>query len=440
MTLVCIGGLHANPLGITEVMTSATGTFPDWWELSNFGTNNISLAGYSWNDDSHGGFLGAMNAPFTNGLVIHAGESIIFSETKGLVTDAASFRSWWGISDSVQVVILGAGPGLGAAGDSVRLWSTNIVALGSNTNGLDFEQAPEFLVDRADTLAATLGFSEYYNTNNGLFGSNSVVGINGAFQAATSTDVGSPGLASTNPALIVIVSQPANQLVNVGTPAVFQIDTYDLPKPRFQWLFNGVPVDPNVAKVIFTVTNNYCRATLTITNVQVANAGTFRVVVTNDFQNVVSSNATLTVNTAPLAPIFTESPTTNFYAYPGQTVTLTAAAFGNPPPTFQWQFNGVNLDGQTDAQYTFSLSDTNQSGSYTVIANNSAGSTNASVALTVTSKPNLRITEIMSSENPGAAHNDWWELSNLGNFPVNLQGFRFDDNSAFSGIVPFSQA
>jgi hypothetical protein len=42
---------------------------------------------------------------------------------------------------------------------------------------------------------------------------------------------------------------------------------------------------------------------------------------------------------------------------------------------------------------------------------------------------------VLSSESKGTInstldHLDWWELSNLGNFPVNLHGFRFDDNHA----------
>jgi hypothetical protein len=146
------------------------------------------------------------------------------------------------------------------------------------------------------------------------------------------------------------------------------------------------------------------------------------------------------VNTAPFAPIFTQTPTTtNLYVYLGQTVRFTVSAFGNPPPTFLWQFNGTNIDGQTDSQYVFGLNNTNQAGIYTAIATNSAGGTNASVVLTITPKPNLRITEIMSSEMAGGGHNDWWELSNLGTFSVNLQGYRFDDNSAFN-LPPFSQA
>ncbi len=80
------------------------------------------------------------------------------------------------------------------------------------------------------------------------------------------------------------------------------------------------------------------------------------------------------------------------------------------------------------------MTDTNQTGTYSVIVTNSVGGTNASATLLVTPKPNLRITEIMSSEETNAAgstlgHGDWWELSNLGTFPVNIHGYRFDDNS-----------
>lgn len=431
--LACVSSLRANPLVISEVMSSSAGSTGDWWELSNLGTNNIDLSGYSWRDNSAPGFLGATNAQFT-GVIIHPNESIIFAETGGPISSAADFRSYWNISSSVQVITVGINPGLSSGGDSVRLWSTNRAALGAATNGMDLFNAPEYLVDQVDFSTAASGRTFNYNTNNGLFNLYSTNGINGAFSSVNALDTGSPGVAPTNGGPIAIVNQPANQLVNVGTPAVFSIVAYGLPKPRFQWLFNGVPVDPNVANVVFSISNNYCRSTLTITNVQITNAGTFRVVVTNDFQSVVSSNATLTVNTAPLAPIFTLIPTTNLYAYPGQTVTLSAAAFGNPPPTFQWQFNNANIDGQTDSQYAFGISDTNQTGAYTVVASNSAGSTNASTVLIVTPKPNLRITEICSAEATNAAgstagHNDWWELSNLGDFAVPLKGYRFDDDS-----------
>src|ERR1700753_3878186 len=77
-------------LAVTEVMTGeADKNHPDWWELKNYGTNDIDLTGYSWNDDSHGGLSGADSAPFT-GVTIHAGETICVTEIKGVVTDAST--------------------------------------------------------------------------------------------------------------------------------------------------------------------------------------------------------------------------------------------------------------------------------------------------------------------------------------------------------------
>src|SRR4051794_41010043 len=97
--------LHAQ-LAITEVMTSESSTaagvpgapsHPDWWELSNFGTNDVDLAGYSWNDNAHGGLFSADAAPF-NGAIIHAGEAVVFAQQNSVITDADAFRTWWGIS------------------------------------------------------------------------------------------------------------------------------------------------------------------------------------------------------------------------------------------------------------------------------------------------------------------------------------------------------
>jgi hypothetical protein len=132
------------------------------------------------------------------------------------------------------------------------------------------------------------------------------------------------------------------------------------------------------------------------------------------------------------SPIITQSPA-DLEAYIGQSPTFTVLASGSPAPSYQWQFNSTNLVGQTNSQLTLSSVQTNQTGTYSVIVTNLAGGTNAAFVLTVTPKPNLVITEVMSSEAKGAkgstlSTEDWWELSNLGNFPVNLQGYRFDDD------------
>lgn len=417
-------------LAITEVMTSeAVKNYPDWWELKNFGTNTVNLDGYAWNDDSHGGLSGGDTAPFV-GLSIGPGEVIVFVEPSTLITSAADFRTWWGLGPSVKVVLCSsAAPGLGASGDSVRLWSTN-----GFINGVAVDAGTDYLVDRVDVGAALSGRTLVYDISDGLFDVSSTNGVAGAFQAATQSDVGSPGVGPAAPGPVRLVQQPTNSLVPTGLTATLTAMAYGLPKPRFQWLFNGLPVDTNRVSIAFTVTNNYCLTTLTLTNAQPTNAGIFQVVAANGFDTVSSTNALLTVNGNPLAPYFAAVPPAKISAYPGQALTFNAPAFGNPPPGYQWKLNGTNLDSQTQPQFQLSISDTNQSGTYTISVTNSTGSTNASVVLLVTPKPNLRITEIQSSEATNAegktlGHNDWWELSNLGLFAVNIQGYRFDDDS-----------
>jgi hypothetical protein len=132
------------------------------------------------------------------------------------------------------------------------------------------------------------------------------------------------------------------------------------------------------------------------------------------------------------APVITQRPA-DLTAYVGQNPVFTVSAGGSPAPAYQWKFGNTNLVGQTNAQLALPNVQTNQTGIYSVSVTNLVGGTNVSAVLTVTLKPNLVITEVMSSEarsinGSTLATSDWWELSNLGNFPVNLQGWRFDDD------------
>ena len=130
------------------------------------------------------------------------------------------------------------------------------------------------------------------------------------------------------------------------------------------------------------------------------------------------------------APVITLAPV-SLSVYPGQNPVFSVSATGSPEPTYQWAFNGTNIADATNSQLTIPGVQTNQAGVYSVLVSNTAASTNLSATLTVTPKPNLAITEVMSSEANGVAgHQDWWELSNLDAFSVNLRGYRFDDDSA----------
>lgn len=169
-----------------------------------------------------------------------------------------------------------------------------------------------------------------------------------------------------------------------------------------------------------------------ITNVSVLASGVYSVTASAGDCTSAAGQTTVTINGAPVILSFAP---TNLWAYPNQTATFTVSAFANPAPQYQWMSNSVALVGETGPTLRLPVTDTNQNGTIvSVVVGNSFGSNTLNASLIVTPKPNLRITEVMSSENTnhvgGSTTNnsDWWELSNLGTFPVNLQGFRFDDN------------
>jgi hypothetical protein len=84
--------------------------------------------------------------------------------------------------------------------------------------------------------------------------------------------------------------------------------------------------------------------------------------------------------TGPIAPVITTQPLGQTVAA-GSSVTFTVAASGNPAPTFQWKKGGVAISGATTASYTIASTTTDDAGSYTVTATNSAGSATSNPAV-----------------------------------------------------------
>jgi len=95
---------------------------------------------------------------------------------------------------------------------------------------------------------------------------------------------GSGGKCPPTPPLIL--AQPANQAVNVGNPASFSVSASGTPPLSYQWSLDGT----NLAGA----TN----LTLTLTDVQLSQAGTYAVWVSNAYGSATSSNAVLTVNSS----------------------------------------------------------------------------------------------------------------------------------------------
>lgn len=88
-----------------------------------------------------------------------------------------------------------------------------------------------------------------------------------------------------------IVTQPTNQWSDVGGTVSFRVVPGGTPPFGYQWLYNGVPL-VNGNGVSGVTTSN-----LTLTGIQLSQAGAYRVVVSNAVGTVPSAIATLTVFT-----------------------------------------------------------------------------------------------------------------------------------------------
>jgi hypothetical protein len=396
-------------LAITEVMSSAStnlgpGTArADFWELTNFGTNVLDLTDYRFNDS--GGIDGAEAAMF-QGVSIHPGESIVFAQVTDVVcTNAAQFRAWWGdtnLPSGLQVHFYTKRGFASLGADAVQFWH---VTAASTT-----------LVDRVDLYVARNGFTFTYDPLIGVLDGVSVAGENGAFKAAETDDVGSPGF-TVGPVPLVITQQPQSLTVDAGTPATFSVQATGLPRARPQWRFNGANLSGATA-------STWC-----IAAAQPTDAGTYTAELNNGVEVLVSAPAALEVNDRPAPPRIVVPPA-DLSVTPGQTAIFSVSVRGYPLPTFQWAFNGTNLLDATNS--TFSIRDVNfdSAGTYSVRIENPLGSTNAAALLTVRPKPNLVITEMMGSHSTNttvSGHADWWELTNFDTNAVNLRGYRFDD-------------
>ena len=168
----------------------------------------------------------------------------------------------------------------------------------------------------------------------------------------------------TNPP--VITTQPQSQTVPSGNNTTFGVAANGSGSLSYQWSFNGT----NLAGAT--------TASLTLTNVQFNQAGNYAVLVTNAFGSVLSSNAVLTVTA--IRPTIQAQPT-NQTVFVNGTATFSVTATGSLPLSYQWNFNGTDIDGATNASLTLANVQTNQAGSYAVQVTNLFGSTNSATAV-----------------------------------------------------------
>lgn len=406
LVLACVATCQAHAqLAITEVMAEGSTNNvpykgPDYFELTNFGTNDLALDGYSFNDSRRDYF--PFSYPFTN-LVIHAGESIIFFRVRpyNFAVDAETFRAWWGednLPNNLQIRTY-IDPGFdGQSGDEVWVFD-------SEMNVVD---SVKFSVSRG-------GRSFAYDPDTGVFGIASTLGMNGVIQAAMGEDFGSPGT-TAGPSSLGIAQYPKDQTVDGGGQATLSVLAVGMPRPKYQWFFNETMIPGAIS------------SSLTLNNVQPNQAGVYRVRVFNGITEVFA-HATLTVSTTPRFPEILAAPS-NLAVFAKQTAVFSVSARGFPLLHYQWYEGADAIAGATNPTLEVPDVTKNMSGTrYRVVVWNELGTVNASAVLTVERRPLLLFTEVMPYPMHGdsSGHYNWFELTNYDTNAVNLQGYRFFD-------------
>jgi Pro-kumamolisin, activation domain/Bacterial surface protein, Ig-like domain/Immunoglobulin domain/Immunoglobulin I-set domain/Bacterial Ig-like domain (group 3)/Bacterial Ig domain len=214
------------------------------------------------------------------------------------------------------------------------------------------------------------------------------------------------------------IAQPSSQTATNGDHISFSVSAGGQLPLAYQWLFNGTNL-PDGGNVSGATSN-----TLTLAPVTLADAGSYRVVVTNNYGSVTSGMASLTV---VFPPSFTTQPT-NLTLAAGSNAVFSATLNGASPLAFHWWQNGTslvnggNISGATSNVLTLAPVTLANAGNYSLVATNIYGSATSSIAtLTVTQPPAITIPP--ASQTIQCGSNATFSVTATGALPLNYQWF-----------------
>ena len=189
-----------------------------------------------------------------------------------------------------------------------------------------------------------------------------------AFWVLNTTIAGAATAGTWTPALSpLFLTHPAAASVNAGDPITLTASTAAIPSATYQWKKDGNDISGATS------------ATYTIANATGTDSGTYTVVATNASGSSTSNPAAVTVSGTVVAPTITTHPGSQSVTV-GTNVTFTVAASGTAPFTYQWKKDGNDISGATSASLLLSNTLIADSGAYTVVVTNSAGSATSNAA------------------------------------------------------------
>jgi hypothetical protein len=211
----------------------------------------------------------------------------------------------------------------------------------------------------------------------------------------------------------IITVPPQSQVAVAGSSPTFQVFADGSTPLTYQWQFNGVDL------------GGATNAAFTVNNARIADDGNYSVIVRNAAGSATSIGARLTVNDTLDAPIITTQPQALSVAV-GQPATFNVAAARTAISTYQWRWNGENISGATNPSLTLNNVQLSDSGNYSVLVANSAGSVASVDALLTVAAPPV-ITTQPQSQTMRQGSNVVFAVTTTGTEPLSYQ-WLFNDN------------
>lgn len=125
-----------------------------------------------------------------------------------------------------------------------------------------------------------------------------------------------------------ISTHPTSRTICSGTTTSFTVGASGTPTPTYQW-YKGATAVTNGGRLSGATT-----ATLTVTNADTSDAGSYSCTATNNCGSAASNAATLTVNPSPVAPTSASVDRNNFCA--GDPGNISLSATGGSGATLRW--------------------------------------------------------------------------------------------------------
>jgi hypothetical protein len=325
-------GPRVGPVVITEIMYHPDAGDDEFIEVQNTSSNSVAL--YDLANPANTWKLTGLGYTFPTNITLPAQQFILL-----VGTDPAAFRAKYGVP--AHVAIFGPYAGvLQDSGERLELQRPDV----PDTSGVAYVTVDEVRYnDKSPWPAAADGSGPSLQRKSAAAYGNDPAN----WEAAVAT----PGVAFPGGQSPVILGQPHSQSVLAGQTVTFSVTADGAAPLNYQWQFDGNAIAGATASA------------LVLTNVQVAQAGSYSVVVFNAAGSAASAIAQLTVRQPPV--ILTQP--ANQFPRPGSNAVFSVNATGNGFLRYQWQYNGVDIPGATRSTLVITNAQFTNEGLYGVL-------------------------------------------------------------------------